>query len=66
MKQGIMALFDNVNITGMINDAPKLLSLGIDKSWDVNKKKHELQNSFIKTLVGGLSAVTFKPAKGTI
>lgn len=66
MKQWVMTLFDNVNISAMLNDSPKLISLGISKSRDVNKKKHELENSFIKTLVGALGAVTFNPAKFTI
>jgi len=61
MKKGIMTFFDNVNIGAMLNDQGKLLSLGIDKSWDINKRQHELENSFLKTLLGALSVVTFEP-----
>jgi len=58
MRAGIMTLFDNVNLNAMLSDK-KLLSLGIDKSRDIEKNKHELENSFLKTLLGGLVNVTF-------
>jgi hypothetical protein len=61
MKKGIMTLLDNVNISAMMNDKGKLLSLGIDKSRDLAKRKHELTNSFLKTLLGVISNITFNP-----
>jgi hypothetical protein len=58
----MMTMFDNVNISAMLNDQGKLLSLKIDKSWDLQKREHELKNSFAKTLLGALASVTFNPA----
>ena len=55
----MMTMFDNVNISAMLNDQDKLLSLKIDKSWDLQKREHELKNSFAKTLLGALASVTF-------
>jgi len=59
MRKSVMTMLDNVNIGAMLNDQGKLLSLGIDKSWDLKKRKHELENSFLKTLSGVLASVTF-------
>ncbi len=61
-----MTFLDNVHIDAMMNDEPKLLSLGISKSRDINKKRHEIENSFMKDLLGALASITFNPATLTV
>lgn len=50
----------------MMNDEGKLLSLGISKSRDINKRRHEIENSFLKDLLGVLGSITFNPTTATI
>lgn len=61
MKKWVMTIFDNVDISGMMNDAGKLTELHIDKARDVKRREHAIQNSFLKTLFGAISSLSFTP-----
>lgn len=59
MKKGLMAWMDNVKMNA--NGSKENVKIELDKSWDINKRQHEMENSFLKDLLGAGVAVDFHP-----